>query len=241
MPVLTPAPPRAPQLHLETANPNIGYEAVIHEPQVEPYGLFPFQARAAKHLTTATATSGVLISRSGLGKSVVAAAVGAEILLNTEVERVVILTPPVITHTWAHIITKTTGHEDVVTLTGSQGERWRTYANDPSRWLVVPYSVLSTDVEVMLPLMASSLVIICQAHNIKNPRAARSAAALRLNEAANRRLMLLGPGCAGSFEEWSFLVATALAPAGDHRQALREITTRAGMNPGNTSMLTLTL
>jgi hypothetical protein len=176
-----------------------------------------------------------------LGKSTVAAAVGAQTLLNTAIERVVILTRLGGGDNWARTIAKTTGHEDVTTLTGSQGERWSTYATNPARWMVVPYSVLATDVEVILALMASSLVIICQAHNIKNPAAARSAAALRLAEAAARRLMLLGPGCAGSFDEWRFLIATALAPAGDHRQALREITTRAGINRGDTSMLTLTL
>lgn len=239
MPVLTPAPPRGPQFHIETANANIGPEALLHEPPTQPYGLFPFQDRAAKHLIAAT--SGVLISRAGVGKSTVAAAVGAEALRSTEVERVVIIAPPYATHEWARIITHVTAHDDIIAGTTGAGERWRTYATNPSRWMVVPYSVVATDVEVMLPLMATSMIIIDQAHNVKNPAAARSGATLRLNEAAARRLMLLGPAWQNGYDEWDFLISAALDPTGTRRQVTRDIPARAGMNIGNTSMLTLSL
>lgn len=161
------------------------------EPKVGPYQLFSFQERTMKHLTGYR--SAVLIARSGVGKLEVGLATGAAALAEQgDVRRVVILTWPSLVEYTAQRITEVTGHTDVLCARGTLGPRWRSYAG-PERWVVVPYSCVYKDQNVLRATMGNTMLIIDSPSAIKNAWSNRSMATNRLISASSRCLTMMSP------------------------------------------------
>jgi hypothetical protein len=177
--------------------------------------LFPFQERIVAHLTGQT--NAVLSASSGLGTMETAIAT-ANTHLAASTERVVVLTQSALAHNWAHELKKTKRDADVLLINNSPGARWRTYATTPAKWIIVCYSFLDHDVEALTPLMATSLLIIDSATQVKNPEAARTIATKRLSEAAARRLTVLSTCNRYKPDQWSHLFRLGLDPLGTARR-----------------------
>jgi hypothetical protein len=141
------------------------------------------------------------------------------------VERVVILTQSALAWRWADELRKTRRDDAVLLINDSPGSRWRTYATTTAKWIIVCYSFLDHDVEALTPLMATSLLIIDSATQVKNPEAARTIAAKRLSDVAARRIMVLSACNRYKPDQWSHLFRLGLDPLGTAR---REAETAAG-------------
>jgi hypothetical protein len=92
------------------------------------------------------------------------------------------------------------------------GNRWRTYMTTPCRWIVVSYSFVDHDADVLLALAPTALLVIDSPSQVKNPTAVRTVATSRLLTAAGSSLMLLNTPGHYKADEWEFLVDLALKP-----------------------------
>lgn len=176
--------------------------------------LYPFQERTVAHLTNQT--SAIISASSDLGTMETAIAAASTHLADT-VERVVVLTHSALVHHWSNELKETRRDAEVLPINDSPGSRWRTYATTPAKWIVVSYSFLGHDVEALTPLMASSLLIIDAATQVKNPAAARTVAAKRLSDVALRRLIVLSTCNRYKPDQWSHLFRLGLDPLGTAR------------------------
>lgn len=188
-----------------------------------PEPLNSCQVRTLQNLRGAT--SSIIMANHGQGKTDVAiAAAQAALEAPNEIEHVVVLTDPVSPEYWVSEITELTGHRDATVVKGPRGLRWRSYATVPRRWTVIPYSLVATDVEALRPLMQSSLLIIDQAPQVRNSQSARSKATARLSRSAARRLTVLPAPNYYTIDEWHYIVvALALDPRGDNREAAHRV------------------
>jgi hypothetical protein len=133
--------------------------------------------------------SSMLTTRSGVDERPPALAAARSYLEpENSVDRVVIITYPRDVYFWTRSIEHDAQLGPAFTPVGSVGERLRSYSATPARWVVIPNSLLLNDLEAILPLMPSSLLIMD--HPWINPNTKRSRALLRLSQEAKNRMTL---------------------------------------------------
>jgi hypothetical protein len=182
----------------------------------------------------------VVLARSGIGKVEVAIAAAAEALAEqNDIERVVILTLPALVTCTADLITQTTGHTDVLCANTPLGQRWRSYAG-PERWVVIPYSCVDKDRDVLRATMGNTMLIIDSAVAVKNPTSDRARATRHLVDAATRRLMALSPSDVHYADEWNTLISLALSTTRAENLELADATRLARANLVDLAMVTIT-
>lgn len=174
--------------------------------------LYPYQAQS---VALACERSGLgVFHEMGLGKTAVAIATGLELCVNRkEIERVVCVVPGSVRTQWRREIERFTKCEDVVVVDGDKKKRTAAYkAAKEARWLIVNYDVLHTDLALIGPLVAGSLLIIDEAHRIKSPTAKRTKAVRTLAAKAGRRLALSGTPIENDPGEWYSVISGFVQP-----------------------------
>jgi len=174
--------------------------------------LYPYQAQS---VALACERSGLgVFHEMGLGKTAVAIATGLELCINRkEIERIVCVVPGSVRTQWRREIERFTKCEDVVVVDGDKKKRTAAYkAAKEARWLIVNYDVLHTDLTLLGPLVAGSLLIIDEAHRIKSPTAKRTKAVRTLAAKAGRRLALSGTPIENDPGEWYSVISGFVQP-----------------------------
>jgi hypothetical protein len=145
--------------------------------------------------------------------TVVALAAGHELLHNRgSVPRVVVVVPGSIRSQWREEIERFS-EGAIVVIDGNLKRRKALYEEAANaQWLIVSYSVLARDRKLLAPLVAGSLLIVDEAHRLKNPTAQRTKAVRALGERAARRLALTGTPILNDPGEWYSIISGFVAP-----------------------------
>lgn len=199
--------------------------------------LYPFQADLVRVLSHQR--SAAIVAR-GLGKMEIAIASAKSHFGGPGIERVVILTNNHHAYQWEREILKTTLPADVYAANGTVGDRWRTYAATPARWLVVPYSLLATDADVLEAIMPSSLLLFDALPQVRNPEAQRTIAAHRLARVAANRLTMLQTPQSHSFAQWRHILTTALDPSETDLRSIQTAARESYQMVGTNTVITFT-
>lgn len=182
----------------------------VQVPGVIDFLLTPYQAAAVDAL--ATYPGSVITSRSGMGRSVTAIAAGAGQLARGEIEHVIVMTPPVLLAARAQTIETMTG--DHVLQIGATSLKTLA-ANDitEAHWIVAPYSLarrLANDPH-FLDVASTSLLVLDQTQNVKNPDAQRTQGVLAIGRHARRRSVLLSSAALTTIE-WAHILTGVVDP-----------------------------
>lgn len=174
--------------------------------------LYPYQAQS---VALAVERSGLgVFHEMGLGKTAVAIATGLELCVNRgEIPRTVIVVPGAVRTQWAREITRFTGCDDVVVIEGDKKKRTAGYTKAAdSRWLIVHYDVLHTDLAMLTPLVSGALLVADEAHRVKSPAAKRTKAIRALAMKAARRIALSGTPIENDPGEWYSVISGFVQP-----------------------------
>lgn len=156
-----------------------------------------------------------IFDEPGLGKSAQGIAVGWSLLGAGEVSRVIVISPAGARTQWGSEIRKFTGEslDEIVIVDGVPDKRRELYERGArARWVVVPYSALTRDKELLRPLFVDALVVADEAHRLKNENAERTKAAVELAKVSKRRLALTGTPLETDALEWFQLLAGFISP-----------------------------
>jgi superfamily II DNA or RNA helicase len=236
---------------LETAENNFSQHPVEYHVELEILGpdwtnrseqkthpvLFPFQERAISRISGKEAA--ILSATTGIGKTYMAIASANQALASHETERVLVLTHSVLTALWAREISVLAPNDDVEVITGPLGQRDHVYMTSRANWVIVPYSLLVNDVEILTHLATSSYLVIDSVSQVANPQSKRAVATKALARVAPRRLGLMPPSNRWDFPQWEELLTLVLGPRGD-RTALVHAAASASRTPApDPSVLTI--
>ena len=233
MPVFThPLATRTYEVDIHTVDLLVPPNHAFPRPRPFPR-LHPYQELAARQLMDQK--NSALIADYFSGGIEIASETASTYLDQEDIKRVIILTrPSSLTH-WSYL-TNVMGYTDVWVPSGAPGQRWRNYATCNARFFVVPYSLLSRDVEALFPLMASSLLILDDVSQLRTRNATRTNDAHRLSQCAAARLTVIQAPHQYNMDEWNLLMWTALDPTRQDRETtcalarhLRGMTPPAGV------------
>ena len=201
--------------------------------------LYPFQELAVSRL--ARQQSAAFVYRPWNGALTMAlAASRSHVETAPQVQRVVVLTEPTLGEDCRTQIEAFTAPENIMSRVGSVGQRWRTYATTPAQWLIVSLGVLSSDVDALLPLMPTSLLVIAPSVGLIERNLKRSQAATLLSRAAAQRLVALSPAFNYGADDWEHLMSLAFGPdTAAYRRVTRDTLARI-RHCGNNYLLTIT-
>jgi hypothetical protein len=182
--------------------------------------LAPYQELAAAQLMNQKYS--VLLATNTLGNVDIASEVAATYLDQPGIERVIILSRSSRVTNWAYL-TNTMGYDDVWVPSGAPGPRLRNYATCAARFFVVPYSLLIRDIEALMPLMPSSLLVTNDVYEIRHQGTERSLDTLRLRRTASACLTSIQSPHLYGVEEWNYLMWSALDPTRQDRETTRAL------------------
>ncbi len=145
--------------------------------------------------------------------TVVALAVGHELLFNRqEIRRVVLIVPAALRTQWAEEIARFSDGE-VVVIDGTAPKRREGYQRAKTApWVIVHYDVVSRDARALGELMSGALLVADEAHRLKNPQAQRTKAVRLLASRATRRLALTGTPTMNDPGEWYSIISGFISP-----------------------------
>lgn len=183
---------------------------------IQPEGflidLYPYQQHG---VALGLIRSGLLIAdEAGLGKTAQAIGVGSEALRKGEVKRVLMIVPGHLRSQWEAEIRKFLGEgENIVVVDGTPTKRKAQYeAGSDARWVIVHYDVLHRDIELVKPLAKDALMVVDEAHRIRNSRTKRSKAVRGLGKLAPKRLALSATAIENSPDEWYWVLSGFAVP-----------------------------
>jgi SNF2 family DNA or RNA helicase len=194
-------------------------------PGIQPSGLaldlFEHQRRNVAMAVERSALP--ILDEPGVGKTPSGIGAAAELLTRGLVERAVIVVPGSVRSQWAKEIARFMGmpvdrygrpsRQDVVVVTGTPAQRTAAYeAAQTAQWLIVHYDVISSDLKQIEPLANDAVVVLDEAHRIKNPKAARTKAVRKLGLRAERRILLTGTPVETDPGEWFSLMSGFALP-----------------------------
>lgn len=199
---------------------------------VQPEGflidLYPYQRQG---VAMGAVRSGLLIGdEAGLGKTSQAIGVGWLALEEKSADRVVCIVPAHLRTQWHEEIVKFCGDKSVVVVDGTPKQRATQYElAAEARWLVVHYDILHRDVEDVKKLIRGAVLIVDEAHRIRNAQTKRSKAVRSLARLASKRVALSATAVENSPDEWYWVLSGLAVPG-----ALGNFTEFAGryMYPG---------
>jgi SNF2 family DNA or RNA helicase len=183
------------------------------QPEGLKFELMPFQKQT---VAMALERPGIgVYSEPGLGKTIVGIATGYELANRNEITRTVVVVPAAVRTQWEREILKFTHTrpEDIVVVRGDKKKREAAYAaGKDAKWFIVHYDMLSRDKELLSPLFDGAFVIADEAHRLKNPGAARTAAMHDLCRTAKRRMALTGTPVETHPGEWVEILSGFAVP-----------------------------
>jgi hypothetical protein len=182
--------------------------------------LAPYQELAARQLVDQKYSA--LFAVNTLANVDIASEVAATYLDQPGIERVIILSRSSRVTNWAYL-TNSMGYTDVWVPSGAPGPRWRNYATCAARFFVVPYSLLVRDIEALLPLMPSSLLITDDVSMVRRQGSERSLDTLRLRRSASACITLVQSPHQYGADEWNYLLWSALDPNRQDRETTRAL------------------
>lgn len=173
--------------------------------------LYPYQRQG---VAAGLARSGILIGdEPGLGKSAQAIGVGWVSLQEGAINRVVCVVPAHLRTQWSDEITKFCGDTDIVVIDGGPKQRAELYAQAAdARWVIVHYDILHRDIAQVKPLTKGALLVVDEAHRIRNATTKRSKSVRELGRLAAKRVALSATAVENSPDEWYWVLSGLAVP-----------------------------
>ncbi len=173
--------------------------------------LFPFQRAAVGYLTARN--GGVVADQPGLGKTATGIATAYELLANRQSgQRVVVVCPAGVRSHWEREIVRFTGDDHIVVIDGDKSQRRRGYeAATEARWVIVHFDVLRRewDLEQITPAAKGAILLVDEAHRIRNHTTNTSQAVRKLGKAAVARVALTGTPIENAPDEFYWVLSFA--------------------------------
>lgn len=139
--------------------------------------------------------------------------VGHLALKSREINRVVAVVPAHLRTQWADEIEKFTGDTSVTVIDGGPKERERLYRQAAdTRWTIVHYEILHKDIDAVRDLTRGNMLVVDEAHRIRNASTKRSKAVRALGRVAVKRVALSATAVENSPDEWYWVLSGLAVP-----------------------------